>query len=57
MALSKKDWIQRCRDRFITVGCLLEWHAQELAEWCWVNRLKGQKPEDAAEEDMKHWDV
>ena len=57
MALSKKVWIQRCRDHFITVGGLGQPHALELAVWCWINRLKGQSPEAAAKEDMKHWDV
>lgn len=57
MATSKQDWIARCRERFVSHGGLTEPHADDLASWCWENRLKGQGPEAAADEDMKHWET
>ncbi len=57
MATSKQDWIARCRERCVSHGGLTEPHAADLANWCWENRLKGEGPEAAADEDMKHWDT
>lgn len=55
MNISRKEWVERCANRYIEVAGLDVYDAYSCALQYWEEIGHESNPEEAADEDMSYW--